>query len=144
MEKINKKNCFDKECKLLNLLTCPYIGIYSYNYEFLIPSAILQTTQITNKIFSNFPSQVQKIFNEYKRKPSEFMVINADISEITTKHFSSGNNLNLKRFNMVTHPSVFYNLEYLEKDHNTKVVNAIYTFNQYDLVRETQESVFFY
>ena len=148
MELQSNNKIFNKKCELLQLLACPYIGIYNSQYEFMMPIEVLRKEYDSNSsLLNNFPTFIQnEVAKSLKNSVNldvEEMLINLDSTDIHNKLIKNGDKNYMKRINMVVHPYIFDNLKYLDRDHDTKVLNAIFTndnaYNPFILKESTEE-----
>lgn len=121
---------YNKTSKLLHLYSCPYLGIYDNQYEFLVPISIYHKENSTHDFKSLLPNTIiQEIENE--KVPIESMVININSSDLIQKERNNQNNEEYKRMNLVLHSYIFHEINNIQtlfiKDQETTVINAMFT-----------------
>ena len=136
---------YQHQCKLLNLISIPYIGVYSPGYEFMIPILALSKPQINEVSDLNLPNCLKYALSEFTSSttdvPIEYFLISVDGSFVVEESNLSCNSSEMKRLNLVIHPYLFYNLTSLNKDHTSKVSNMLYKNDNFDYIAETRENV---
>lgn len=121
-----------QQCQLINLITSPYFGIYSTNYEFFIPTLVISKNEINSTIYEELPNSIKSIYNKFNKVQIDYMILDVDNSFIFNHNKIIGNTLDTLRVNVVIHPYLFYDLKFLNKDHKSEVLNAIYKESKYD------------
>ncbi len=132
---INPK-IYTQKCNLIGLTSCPHLGIYQANYDFFFPCLITHSKGLTEEVYDSFPKLLKYEVGKINHNILEYMIIDIDDSFLLNHNIETGNTLSIQRINMVIHPYLFYDLKYLDKDHKTKVYNAIYKVHGNDFVNQ--------
>lgn len=135
---------FNENQTLLGLVKCPYLGIYSNQYDFFFPFCVLKMKNfLSNKFITN--NLKKQILQEcYNGIENEYMIIDVDISNSFSQNFSTENSLDQKRLNLVIHSYLYYNIDKLTKDHTSKVYNALFSINNEKFYDYAYDNTSFY
>ena len=133
-------NYYNYVCKILQMLSIPYLGVYSDDYIFMSPTL--------NIISQTPPKNLPKIIKKNLKKlpqnlePSYFH-ITLDGSNLYKNYNQRIINDKYTRINVIPHPYIFYNVNLTKgREHVTHVYASIYTRNQNnyeDFIKESNE-----
>ena len=133
-------NYYNNECKILQMLSIPYLGVYSDDYIFMNPTL--------NIISQTPPKNLPKIIKKNLKKLPQYLEpsyfhITLDGSNLYKNYNQRIINDKYTRINVIPHPYIFYNVNLTKgKEHVTHVYASIYTRDQNnyeDFIKESNE-----
>lgn len=130
---------FDEACILLDLYAVPYVGKYSYNYEFMAPYDIHFFQKVPEGASNAFPLPMKKSLEQMDMNSTQYFVVNADISDLV--HFEKYDIEKLKHFrlNMAPHPCIYKEKMELDVGCSEMVYGAIYNLKDSEAILTCQE-----
>lgn len=136
----HNNSIFKETCLILDLYAIPYVGKYSYNYEFMVPYDIHCCEKIPDNVFKSLPELMKTSLINLDVSEAQYYVVNADISSLVNFEKYDIEKLKHYRLNMAPHPCIFKDTVILEKEHRVPVVGAIYNLNFSDSILVCNEN----
>ena len=134
-------NYYNETCEILQMLSIPYLGVYSDDYTFMNPLLVLNSTTIPENLENSLN---KKIYNLDKNNlEASYFHITMEGSNLYKNYNQRIINDKYSRINIIPHPYIFYNVN-LKKGHEhfTHIYAAIYTKNKNndkDFIKESNE-----
>jgi hypothetical protein len=133
-------NYFNKECSILQMLSIPYLGVYSDDYTFMSPTLNIKLQTPPKNLPKTIKNKLKKL--PLNLEPS-FFHITLDGSNLYKNYNQRIINDKFARINVIPHPYIFYNVNLIKgREHVTHVYASIYTRKQNnyeDFIKESNE-----
>ena len=133
-------NYYNKECSLLQMLSIPYLGVYSDDYTFMSPTLNIKLQTPPKNLPKTIKNKLKKL--PLNLEPS-FFHITLDGSNLYKNYNQRIINDKFARINVIPHPYIFYNVNLIKGgEHVTHVYASIYTRKQNnyeDFIKESNE-----